>query len=79
MHGKFDVPLVVIEAMASEKPIIISDLPIFNEFANEQNSVKIESGNMDQFFEIWKNLLHKERKIVVVVVLCSEQEYHNNK
>ena len=51
MHGKFDVPLVVIEAMASEKPIIISDLPIFNEFANEQNSVKIESGNMDQFFE----------------------------
>jgi glycosyltransferase involved in cell wall biosynthesis len=51
MSGKFDVPLAVIEAMACAKPLIISDLPIFSEFANEQNSVKIETGNMDQLFE----------------------------
>jgi glycosyltransferase involved in cell wall biosynthesis len=51
MQGKFDVPLVVVEAMACEKPVIISDLKIFEEFANEQNSVKIEAGNMDQLFE----------------------------
>jgi len=51
MQGKFDVPLVVIEAMACEKPVIISDLPIFEEFANEQNSVKIETGNMEKFFQ----------------------------
>lgn len=51
MQGKFDIPLVVVEAMASEKPVIISDLPIFQEFANEQNSVKIEAGNMNQLFE----------------------------
>lgn len=51
MKGKFDVPLVVIEAMACEKPVIISDLPIFNEFANNQNSVKIEAGDMEKFFQ----------------------------
>lgn len=51
MQGKFDVPLVVIEAMACEKPVIISDLQIFEEFANEQNSVKIETGNMEKFFQ----------------------------
>lgn len=51
MEGKFDVPLVVIEAMACEKPVIISNLPIFKEFANEQNSVRIEAGNMGKFFQ----------------------------
>lgn len=51
MKGKFDVPLVVIEAMACEKPIIISDLPILKEFANNQNSVKIEPANMEKFFQ----------------------------
>ena len=51
MKGKFDVPLSVIEAMACEKPVIISDLPIFQEFANEQNSVKIEAGNMEKLFQ----------------------------
>lgn len=50
MRGKFDVPLVVVEAMACEKPVIISNLPIFREFANEQNSVKIETGNMEKVF-----------------------------
>ena len=52
MKGKFDVPLVVIEAMACEKTVIISDLPIFEEFANDQNSVKIETGNMEKFFQV---------------------------
>ena len=48
MIGKFDVPLAVIEAMACEKPVIISDLPILNEFAKEENSVRIEKGNVSQ-------------------------------
>lgn len=42
MRGKFDIPLAVIEAMACAKPIIISDIPILKEFANENNSVTIE-------------------------------------
>ncbi|PJA87235.1 MAG: hypothetical protein CO141_00505, partial [Candidatus Moranbacteria bacterium CG_4_9_14_3_um_filter_42_9] len=41
MRGKFDVPLAVIEAMACEKPVIISDLPILREFATPDNSVII--------------------------------------
>jgi len=60
MKGKFDVPLVVIEAMACGKPVIISDLPVLKEFANEENSVTIETGNMDQLFE--KILDIKENK-----------------
>lgn len=48
MKGKFDVPLAVIEAMACEKPVIISDLPILKEFSNDQNSVLIETGNSEQ-------------------------------
>ncbi len=48
MHGKFDVPLVVVEAMACEKPVIISDLPILAEFAQDSNSVKIQKGNVEE-------------------------------
>lgn len=45
MHGKFDVPLAAIEPMACAKPVIISDLPILQEFANQDNSVIIKRGN----------------------------------
>lgn len=48
MQGKFDVPLAVIEAMACAKPVIISDIPVLREFANEKNSVIIEAGNVTQ-------------------------------
>jgi len=32
MHGKFDIPLAVVEAMACKKPVIISDIPVLEEF-----------------------------------------------
>lgn len=48
MKGKFDIPLAVIEAMACGKPVILSDLAILKEFANENNSVIIEAGNSEQ-------------------------------
>jgi phosphatidylinositol alpha-1,6-mannosyltransferase len=51
MKGKFDVPLAVIEAMACEKAMIISDLPVLREFANSENSVKIKPGNWKQLEE----------------------------
>ena len=51
MRGKFDVPLVVIEAFACEKPVIISDLPILKEFASSDNSVIMKTGDMDQMIE----------------------------
>jgi glycosyltransferase involved in cell wall biosynthesis len=50
MKGKFDVPLAVIEAMACAKPVIISDLPILSEFANDEISVKIKAGDMEELF-----------------------------
>ncbi len=45
MRGKFDVPLVIPEAQASRKPVIVSDLPILKEFANPTNSVIIKKDN----------------------------------
>ena len=48
MRGKFDVPLAVIEPMACEKPVIVSDLPILTEFAKPEHSVIIERGNVEQ-------------------------------
>ena len=59
MHGKFDVPLAVIETMACEKPVIISDIPVLQEFAKEGNSVKIEKGNLAELnaaiLDLYKN------------------------
>lgn len=45
MVGKFDVPLSVIEAMACEKPVIVSDLPILSEFSSDKNSVVVRVGD----------------------------------
>lgn len=50
MFGKFDVPLAVIEAFACAKPVIISDLPILQEFANSDNSVIIPTGDTSELF-----------------------------
>lgn len=41
LKGKFDVPLIIIEAYASGKPVILSDLPAFEEFSNDQISATI--------------------------------------
>lgn len=62
MHGKFDVPLAVIETMACEKPVIISDIPILQEFAKEDNSVRIEKGNLEQLNLAILNLYHNPEK-----------------
>ncbi len=41
LKGKFDVPLIIIEGYASGKPVILSDLPAFGEFSNDQISATI--------------------------------------
>ena len=46
MRGKFDVPLVIIEAYASGKPVILSDLPIFGEFSGSEFCVTIPRGSI---------------------------------
>ncbi len=59
MQGKFDIPLAVIEAMACEKPVVISDIPILQEFSNQKNSVQIKAGNFKQLsnavIDLYKN------------------------
>ncbi len=62
MKGKFDVPLVVVEAMACGKPVIISDLPILREFANNQNSVIIKSGDIKQLMDAILDLYGNKEK-----------------
>ncbi len=39
MRGKFDVPLAMIEPYACKKPVIASDLPILQEFSNDEINV----------------------------------------
>ncbi len=62
MNGKFDVPLAVIETMACEKPVIISDIPILKEFAKDNNSVRIEKGNLAQLNSAILDLYHNPEK-----------------
>ena len=62
MKGKFDIPLVAIEAMACGKPVIISDIPILKEFSNENNSIQVESGNVNQITEAILDLYKNKEK-----------------
>lgn len=41
LKGKFDVPLVIIEAYACGKPVILSDLEAFQEFSNNEIAVTV--------------------------------------
>ncbi len=62
MKGKFDVPLAVIEAMACAKPVILSDIQILKEFANEKNSLTIKAGNIKQLIQAILELYQDEKK-----------------
>lgn len=62
MRGKFDIPLVVVEAMACAKPIIISNLPILKEFVNEKNSVSVEKNSPEQLTKAIIDLYYDKEK-----------------
>lgn len=47
LNGKFDVPLVIIEAYACQKPVILTDLEAFTEFSDPTFCVTIPKGQMD--------------------------------
>ncbi|MEI7749799.1 MAG: glycosyltransferase family 4 protein [Candidatus Moraniibacteriota bacterium] len=49
MKGKFDVPLIIIEAYACGKPVILSDIPLFGEFSNPSISVTVPRGDGNAF------------------------------
>jgi glycosyltransferase involved in cell wall biosynthesis len=62
MKGKFDVPLVVPEAMACQKPIILSDLPLLKEFANHNNAVIIKKENVKELTQAILDLYNNPEK-----------------
>ena len=62
MHGKFDVPLVVVEAMACEKAVIVSDLPILKEFTSEKNSITIAKGHVPKLTAAIVDLYENQEK-----------------
>lgn len=51
LNGKFDVPLIIIEAYACGKPVILSDLPQFSEFANNDICVTIPTDSGEKLIE----------------------------
>lgn len=51
LKGKFDVPLIIIEAYACGKPVILSDLPQFAEFSNSDICVTIPKDSGDKLIE----------------------------
>ncbi|MFZ2300155.1 MAG: glycosyltransferase family 4 protein [Candidatus Moraniibacteriota bacterium] len=51
LNGKFDVPLIIIEAYACGKPVILSDLPQFREFTNNQICVTIPKNSGPKLIE----------------------------
>lgn len=64
LKGKFDVPLIIIEAYASGKPVILSDLPAFGEFSNDQISATIPrldgTALIDKILYLKHNTEHSE-------------------
>lgn len=51
MAGKFDIPLVILEAYACGRPVILSDLPLFREFSNPHISATIPRGDGEALWQ----------------------------
>jgi len=52
MVGKFDIPLVVVEAMACKKPVIVSNIPVLEEFVkNNETGIVVEKQSPEQLAE----------------------------
>jgi len=63
MKGKFDVPLIIIEAYACGKPVVLSDIPLFGEFSNGSISETVPRGDNEALFFLLNELAHDGKKI----------------
>lgn len=60
---KMEIPMVLLESLALEKPIIISDVPPFNEiFQDSAAGIKIDSNNSQALLKNIKRLI-KDKKL----------------
>ncbi len=66
MTGKFDIPLVLIEAMATKKPVLVSDIPVLKEFIKpNETGLVVPPQNPTKIYETFiyfyknKDLLEK--------------------
>lgn len=64
LRGKFDIPLVIIEAYACGKPVILSDLPQFAEFANQDICVTIPKDSGVKLIESLAYLKQNKEKMI---------------
>ncbi|MDX1766233.1 MAG: glycosyltransferase family 4 protein [Candidatus Saccharimonadales bacterium] len=51
MSGKFDIPLIIVEAMACGKPLIVSDLKTFSEFTFPDTALIVKAGDHNDFVQ----------------------------
>lgn len=64
MAGKFDIPLAVIEPMACGKPVIVSDIPVLEEFVkNNKTGIVVEKQNPTQLAETVLELKNNPEKM----------------
>lgn len=64
MVGKFDIPLVVVEAMACKKPVIVSNIPVLEEFIkNNETGIVVEKQNPEQLAEAILDLKNNPEKM----------------
>ncbi len=64
MIGKFDIPLVIVEAMACKKPVIVSNIPVLEEFVkNNETGIVVEKQNPEQLAEAILDLKNNPEKM----------------
>ncbi|MCA9364607.1 MAG: glycosyltransferase family 4 protein [Candidatus Moranbacteria bacterium] len=66
MHGKFDVPLVIPEAYACEKPVVVSDLPTFREFTNPDICAIVQTAQKEAIVEAILDLAKNPQRRTVL-------------
>ncbi len=52
MTGKFDIPLALVEAMATKKPVLVSDIPVLKEFIKSgKTGIVVPKENPTKIYE----------------------------
>jgi len=64
MTGKFDIPLALVEAMASRKPVLVSDIPVLEEFVkNSQTGIVVPKEDPEKIYDIFIHFIKNGEKL----------------